>query len=280
MSDAHSPVPAPSGASVVIETNATVKKSRLWVIVAVLAVVAFAAFSAVWFATREDYQPGPAARAIVSGMSEAGIDADIPDDQLRCIDEVYGDIVPTATEAGGFDPLNSMGDDPESDRLMGRVLDECFDKETRVTAIAASMVADGSATEEQADCAATALDDAFVDAGGYEAAFSDTDELMGLAFGLLASLSECGIDLFSSMGDPSAVDMDYSVCEIDFNTVSTALEAYQSANGKNAESWDDLDGEFLFGDYSDRFTIETGSDGTVTLTGIGECEGYTFSIGA
>ncbi len=273
MSDA----PTPSPASVVVDTNAMVKKSRPGVIIAVLAVVAFVAFSVVWFATRDSYQPGPAARAVVQGMDEAGIDASLSDEQLRCIDEAYGDIAPELAEEGGFDPLNSMGDDPEMDRLTGRVLDDCFDKDTRVAAMAASMVADGSATEEQADCAATALDDAFVDAGGYEATFSDSDALMGMAFGLLGALGECGIDMFSGMDDTSSDTGGYAVCEVDFRTVSTALEAYQADTGTNAESWDDLS-NFLLDDYTDRFTIEANSDGSVTLTGIGECEGYSFSI--
>ena len=277
------PDPAPAPASVVVETNADVKKSHLGVIIAIVAVIAFVGFSVVWFATREGYEPGPAAQAVIKGMRDAGIDAELSDDQLQCIDDLFAGSDPSLIGGGSFDPLNSIGEDPESDRLSGQMLDDCFDKDTRIAAFAASMVADGSATAEQADCAAAVFDDAFVDAGGYEATFSDPDQMAGLAFGLFGALAECGIDVFGGMDDETDATFDttdFAMCDVDFSIVSTALEAYQADNGKNAETWDDLVPVLLYEDYSDRFTIEGGSDGSVTLTGIGECEGYSLSLGA
>lgn len=284
MSDQHTPdLPAPDAprsSSVVLDTNATVKKSRLGVIVAVVAVVAFVGFSVAWFATREDYTPGPAAQAVLKGMEEAGVDIELSDDQLRCIDDLAEGIDPAVFETNGIDPMNSIGEDAEYDRIAGRMLDDCFDKATRVALFGASLVADGTATEEQADCAGTALDDAFLDAGGYEATFTEPDQMMGLFFGLFGAMSACGIDLFGGMDEPWEVSApDFAACDADFSTVSTALEAYQADNGKNAETWDDLS-DLLSEDYSYEFTIEAGSDGSVTLTGIGDCEGYSFGIGA
>jgi len=186
---------------VVVNANATVKKSRLGIIAAAVVVLGLVAFSVVYFATRDsddDYQPGPVAQAMLDSMAEEGVAPQLSGSQLRCVDDAGKGIDPAMISGGALDTLD-LEQDPEMAAFVGAVYDDCFDRDTRIDLFAAGMVADGSGTAEAAQCAATALDDAVLKAGGYTEMFSGSGEaLMSLVFGMIGTMAECGIEM---MGD-------------------------------------------------------------------------------
>lgn len=281
------PLPDPQAApdSVLLDTNAEVKKSRTPMIIGAVVVVALVAF-VVWFATRSEdkYKPGPAAQGLIDGLAEQGIDVKLSDSSLKCVDDTLKGVDPSVF-AGSVDPLGGdSSDDPEQNRLMGKMFDDCLSRATRVALFADGMTKDGTATADQAQCAAETLDDAIVGGGGYEAMMSDPESMLGIVFGMFAELEKCGIDMMGGLDDSSDVTTDtaaFAACESDFNTVSNALGDYRSDHDKNAQSWADLVPDYLDDDsLSTSFEITSDADGTVTMTGIGDCEGYSYSIGA
>ena len=280
------PLPAPQPAdSVILDTNAEVKKSRTPMIIGAVVVIALVAF-VVWFATRSEdkYKPGPAAQGLVDGLARQGIDVKLSDSSLKCVDDTLKGVDPSVFDT--VDPLSTgdSSDDPEQNRLMGKMFDDCLSRETRIALFAEGMTQDGSATEEQATCAAEALDSAIVAGGGYESMMSDPESMLGIVFGVLADLEKCGIDMMGGLDDSSDVTTDtaaFAACETDFNTVSSALGDYRTDHDKNAQSWADLVPDYLADDsLSSSFEITADADGTVIMTGIGDCEGYSYSIGA
>jgi hypothetical protein len=271
-------VPEPS---IVIDPNATVKKSRWGVIVAVVVVLAFVAFSVVWFATRDSsdgYKAGPAAQALLDSMHSADINVPLSGKELKCIDELYAGVDLALLRDQTFDPMNS--DDPELAALGGKLFDDCLERQTRIDILAAGMTQDESATAEQKQCAGKVVDDAILGAGGYVALMADDSAFSTIVMGLFASLAGCGLDLFGATDDSTYETVDFSGCDTDYTVATTALDAYRADHDKNPTSWDDLYPDYVTTDLSDRFTVEGGSDGSVTLTGIGDCEGYSYSIGA
>ncbi|MEI7547306.1 MAG: hypothetical protein WCK21_04520 [Actinomycetota bacterium] len=184
--------------SVVIDANATVKQSRLPFYVAAVAVVALAAFTVIYFTTRDsadDYKPGPVALAVADSMKTSGLDLRLSGAEMKCIDQAGKGIDPQTIKDTSFDKLDT-GADPDFAAFAGALFDTCFDQARRVDLFAAGMTADGSATDRQATCAATALDGAVIKAGGYKKLFAAGEsEMMTLAFGILGAMSECGIDL-------------------------------------------------------------------------------------
>lgn len=284
MSDS-SPPPVPTPPSVVIDTNAKVKIPRWPLIVPIVVVAALVAFTVVWFATRDDspYEAGPAATAFVAGFAGEGegegAQVQLTEREMKCIDDAFADVDEREYDRG-FDPMNSFGNSPAVRESTGRALDDCLDRDSRIELLAASLVNDGTADREGAVCMAEAFDAAVVDGDGYAPLFADDDAMGAVVFDLFEAFEDCGVSLFDP-GDPTFDEGDLSGCEFDFNTVSTAIEAYYASYGENAQSWDDLYPEFVIADLSDRFTIEPGDEpGSVVATGIGDCDGYSFSYGA
>lgn len=187
-----------SNDSVVLETNTTVKKSRLPIVAAAVVVAALAAFTIVYFATRDskdDYTAGPIAQAMVDSLKNSGADITFSGSELKCVDDKGKGLDAATIEAGSFDTIDTTTN-PEMAAFAGKVYDQCFGRATRVDLFAAGMAADGTATPEQATCAAEALDDGMIAAGGYEKVFtSDGTDMMTVVFGLFGALGECGIDL-------------------------------------------------------------------------------------
>lgn len=205
MSDTAAPS-GPSTSSVVLDTNATVKSSRIAVIMATVAVFAFVAFSVVWFATRDGYEPGPAASALLDSLERQEVDVELSDAELECVDEVMEGVDPSVFSDNPVDPLSVDPNDPEAAAQAGRMFDECFVQQTRIAVFAAGMTSDGTTTPEQADCAAKVFDDAIMGAGGYGEFLSGSEEMMGMMFGLFGALEECGIDIFGAMDATSGDD--------------------------------------------------------------------------
>lgn len=187
--------------SVVIDSNATVKKSRLPIFAAAAVVVALVAFTVVYFVTKDsgEYKPGPVAQSMLDSLQSEGIEIELSDDELKCIDREGEGIDPELIANGTLDTIDAT-ENPELAAFAGKVYDKCFERASRIDLFAAGMVADGSGTPEQAQCAAAALDDAVMDAGGFEALLGDEggEQLMGLVFGLMGAMAECGIEM---MGD-------------------------------------------------------------------------------
>lgn len=280
-----SPPPVPRPGSVVIDTNAKVKISRWPLIVPIVVVAALVAFTVVWFATRDDspYEAGPAATAFVAGFVGTGEGASeqvqLTERELKCIDDAFADVDEDEYDRG-FDPMYVFGNSAALRESTGRALDECLDRDSRIELLAASLVNDGTAEGEDVVCMAEAFDAAVVDGEGYAPLFTDEEAMGELLFDLFEAFEDCGVSLFDP-GDPTFDEGDLSGCEFEFNTVSTAIEAHYASYGENAQSWDDLYPEFVSADLSDRFTIEPGDDpGSVVATGIGDCDGYSFSYGA
>lgn len=280
-----SPPPVPTPRSVVIDTNAKVKIPRWPLIVPIVVVAGLVAFAVVWFATRDDspYEAGPAATAFVAGFvgTDEGADEQVQltERELECIDEAFADVDEDEYDRG-FDPMDVFANSAAARKSTGRALDDCLDRDSRIELLAASLTNDGTAEGEEAVCMAEVFDAAVVDGEGYTPLFADDDAMAELAFDLLEAFEDCGVSLFDP-GDPTFDEGDISGCEFDFNTVSTAIEAYYASYGENAQGWDDLHPEFVIADLSDRFTIEPGDDpGSVVATGIGDCDGYSFTYGA
>ena len=210
MTDPGTPPPppqsAPAPSSVVVDERATVHVSKWPIWVAILAVVAFVGFTVVWFVTNEEdsYTPGPMAGAFLDGIDQQGFDVEVRDDALRCIDDNAGDLDPAVIFGDGsdLDPLASNVE-PGSDEsaFLGTMFDECLDHTERVALLTESLMTDApeDVTREQGECIAGALDDAFVDAGGYSPIFEDPQAAMAVVFGMLGAFQDCGVDM-SSLG--------------------------------------------------------------------------------
>ena len=87
---AQTPAPAPTP-SVVLDHNATVKRSHRAAIVGVVVAVGLVAFTVIWFATRDTspYDPGPAAIAFVDGFVGDGEPVKLSDRELKCVDDAF-----------------------------------------------------------------------------------------------------------------------------------------------------------------------------------------------
>lgn len=207
MSDTPTPEAAPtSSASVVIDHNAKVAVSRRPVYLAVAAVVAFVAFTVVWFAvkSKDDYQPGPVAKGFVGFLDEHHVKAEVQDSELKCIDDNSDGIPADFFDNESFDALDGTSADARSEEFGITLLDECLQRPSRVAMLAAGMAEDGSLDAEQADCFAGRIDDYVIGAGGYrvlsEASDDDSQaasDLLGVVFGAMA---ECGLDLSQLSG--------------------------------------------------------------------------------
>ena len=264
--------PAPSGehtsTSVVVEANATVKKSRLPMVLGALVVAGLVAFTIVYFATRDEqqaYQPGPEATAVAQGLKTSGIEVALADDELKCIDSTFAGYDVAAFD-GGFDPF--AGDlDEEASIRAGAMFDECLQQPSRLAIVAGSMSAGGFASDEKAQCAAKGFDQLVLDNGGYTQALGVSDQ--DLTEQLLAIFSDCGVDL----GSGGATDS--SPCEVELKVLQTATEAYFADTGTDATGWDDLVPEYLREEMSDRWEFVPASGGSApTFVGLGVCEGY------
>lgn len=193
---------AASTPSVVIDRDAKVAISKRPVYLAIAAVVAFVAFTVVWFAVQEDYEPGVVAKSFLAQIEEKGIDADPTDDELRCIDDSAEGMAPTFFTDGGLDVLDGTDTSDATTAYAVKVLDECMSKPTRVAFLAAGMAEDGSMNAEQATCLAGKLDDVVVESGGYATIIgSETPQAATALFSVIfTGMAECGIDLTQMMG--------------------------------------------------------------------------------
>lgn len=196
--------PAPRS-SVVVDTNAVVKVSKRPVFIAVAVVLAFVAFTVVWFATRssDDYQPGRVAQGFLDAIDRSGAHATPSAAELRCIDDAGQGIDASIFEA---DDLNLMGgattNDPRLQEFAGKVFDDCLTKASRVALLASGLTQGGDVTGEQAECLATKWDDAFVAGGGYKKAFGAGENgLSSMMLAVFGAMGECGIDM--NFGDGS-----------------------------------------------------------------------------
>jgi len=185
-----------SGQSVVLDRNVTVRVSKRPQLLAVAAVVAFAAFTVIWFAARGDdgyanYKAGPVARSFVEAQREAGASVDLSGEELACIDRVGARIDP-ADLAEGFNFTDAATKDDVRE-FGGKVYDDCLSRETRVSLFAGSMNYLGRpVTGDAAICAATKLDDAILEAGGYrQLASGDMDVRLGFVQVMFGAFAEC-----------------------------------------------------------------------------------------
>jgi len=263
--------PQPEGVqpSVVLDANATVKKSRLPMVLTTLVVLGLVAFTVVYFATRDEkaaYRPGPESAAIVQGLAVNGIEVAFTDDELPCIDDTFSGYDLSLLEVG-YDPFDG-GLDADAMARTGTMFEDCLQRASRQGLIAGSMAMEGFANDEQASCAAEGFDALVLDTGGYVVAMSsDAPDVSDEMFTIF---SDCGIDL--GFGDASA---DSSPCAAGLKTLQTAIEAYFATNGTDATSFDDLVPDFVRDDPSNEFEFVPGVDGSIpTVHGIGECEGY------
>lgn len=278
---AAAPGPSAPPPSVVIDTNAKVKFPRWPLIVPIVVVAGLVAFTVVWFATRDDspYEPGPAVTAFVAGFVGDGEPVALTDREMMCIDDAFADVDEDEYDRD-FDPMDSFGNSAAVRKSTGRALDDCLDRDSRIELLAASLAIDGMVEGDGAACVAETFDASVVGGEGYSPLFADEEAMNEMLLDLFDAFEDCGVSLFDP-GDPTFDEGDLSGCEFDFNSVSAAIEAYYASYGENAQGWDDLYPEFLLTDLSDRFTIEPGDDpGSVVATGIGECDGYSFSYDA
>lgn len=197
MSDVPPPPPghgAPPPMTVVIDTNATVKRSRLPLVLGVVVVVGLVAGFVVWFVAAgkgDSYEPGPAAIAIQTGLKEADIDVTLSNAELKCIDTTFDGADLTDLE-GAYDPF---GGELAGDTMArsGTMLDVCLTEATRLDMIVGSLAAsDIGADDTERRCAAVKFDAIVSDHGGYEDLMvNDTD----ISTETLAAFSDCGMDL-------------------------------------------------------------------------------------
>lgn len=196
-------------------------------------------------------------------MAEAGLDVDLDDEALACIDDVFAGVDLTLFDSE-FDPFAGDLDDEDINGRSGRMLDECLDEEARVALVGASMTMAELGTEEQVLCAAQGFDALVLDTGTYEDLLLNeidvTDAMLDL-FG------ECGMDL----GDEVTSEDE---CTTELRVIQTAIEAYFAANGVDAESYADLVPEYLREDPSERFEFSLDDSGVPAPIGINECDGY------
>ncbi|MEQ1700103.1 MAG: hypothetical protein ABMA25_08335 [Ilumatobacteraceae bacterium] len=210
MTDTPTPeAPQPPTTSVVIDRNAQVAVSRRPMYVAIAAVVAFAAFTVVWFAARDEYEPGPAAKSFLSALADSGVAADPEDDELQCIDDSADGLDPSFFADGGLDVLGGEQVDEAQQAFAIKVLDECLNQPSRVALLASGMSEDGSLNSEQATCLAGKMDDAIVGNGGYASLIEmgDSSEAAGeLVSVIFSSMATCNIDFGQMTGGDSEED--------------------------------------------------------------------------
>ncbi len=270
--DAQVPPNLPAS-SVVLDTNATVNKSHLPLIITGVLVVAFAAYSVVWFATRDAaYQPGPAAKAVVQGLTSADLGVELSGTELKCIDTTFAGADLTEL-AGAYDPFGIDLSEDLLDRTF-TMFDDCLERSSRLDLLAASLQASDLGTDDQRRCAAEKYDALVLDNGGYHAVMV---EYADLGDSTLAIFTDCGIDVLgdSGSGSGSGDSGTGSPCEAERRTLETAIEAYYATNGVDANGWADLVPDFLRDDPSARWEFVPSVDGGYpTVVGVGECDGY------
>lgn len=212
MTDETPITPAPGAApapSVVIDRDAKVAISKRPLFLAIAAVVAFVAFTVVWFAVQEDYEPGVVAKSFLAQIEQHGIDADPTDDELRCIDDSAEGIDPTFFTEGGVDVLDGVDVGEAETAFAVKVLDVCMRKPTRVALLASGMAEDGTLDAEQATCLAGKLDDVVVEQGGYATLIGAEDSpeaATSMLSVIFTGMGECGIDLTDMMGSEISDD--------------------------------------------------------------------------
>jgi hypothetical protein len=197
MTDVPPPPPghgAPHPTTVVVDTNATVKKSRLPLVLGVVVVVGLVGGFVVWFVaagTGDDYKPGPAAVAVQAGLKEANITVTFSNAELKCIDTTFAGADLTDLE-GAYDPFGGdLGDDITA--RSGTMLDVCLTDATRLDMIVGSLAgADLGADDTQRRCAAGKFDTIVSDHGGYEEVMVNDIDVSTEA---LAAFADCGMDL-------------------------------------------------------------------------------------
>jgi hypothetical protein len=273
--DIQAPPPPPAPvSSVVLDTNAKVSKSHLPLIIAGVLVVAFAAYSVVWFATRDAaYQPGPAATAVVQGLSNADLGVEFSGGELKCIDTTFAGADLTEL-AGAYDPFGVDLSEDLLDRTF-TMFDDCLEQASRLDLLTASLKASDLGTDDQRRCAAEKYDALVLDNGGYHAVMVD---YVDLGDKTLAVFTDCGIDILGGSDSTDSGSGDSgsgSPCEAERRTIETAIEAYYASNGFDATGYSDLVPDYLRDDPSDRWEFVPGVDGGYpTVLGLGECEGY------
>lgn len=198
-------------------------------------------------------------------MAEAGLEVDLDDEALACIDEVFAGVDLTLFDTQ-YDPFAGDLDDEDINGRSGRMLDECLDEEARVALVGASMTSAELGTAEQVLCAAQGFDALVLDMGTYEELLLNEIDVMDP---MLALFGECGMDL----GDDASLET-ASDCETTQRVIEVAIEAYFADNSVDAESYADLVPEYVREDPSDTFELVSGDDGVPVPIGVNECDGY------
>lgn len=195
--------PAPTS-SVVIDTDTKMPATNRGLIAAIVVAAVLAGAFVVWVVAArsdDDYEPGPVAQAFVRSVEESGADVELSTKELSCIDKEGASLDPELLTDDSFELFGENTPDEETLEIAGTIFDECLSRDTRVALFAGSMAAEGDLDVEQATCVGEALDDVFLDAGGYGVVFKAGEDAMGTAmFSILGALGECGLDLEEMMG--------------------------------------------------------------------------------
>ncbi|MEI7548553.1 MAG: hypothetical protein WCK21_10930 [Actinomycetota bacterium] len=268
----HPPEAGTHASSVVIDTNATVERSHLSVILSVFVALGLIAFTVVYFAVHDSpngYTAGPAAKAVLKGLANAEIHVTFTGSELKCIDSTFAGF-DLAVFDDPFDPFDGSGDTDTLTRA-GTMFDHCLQKPGRRAVIAGSMMVDGFATAKQAKCAAAGFDDLVRKNGGYGPLFKNSD-YSTLGADVFTVFGDCGVDASGGTGGTS---VDNSPCTAEQFTIETAIEAYYAEYQVDATGYAQLVPNFLKADPSARFQFVPSVNGEIpTVHGIGECDGY------
>ncbi len=195
MSSPSEPVQPTS--SVVIDSNAKVPRRRWPALLAVLAVLAFVAYSVVWFVTSDDdYTAGPVAQAWLDNLADSGQQIDTSGYDLACIDDAGAELDPVDITAAEFDLISSLGE-PDFDAFTSEVYDHCLSRGQRVELLTASLVAsDDTIDAEVATCLSEALDDLVDEAGGWNPVIADSEMFFSVVTELMDTrAADCGYEL-------------------------------------------------------------------------------------
>lgn len=199
-------IPSPNGqaptSSVVIDTDTKMPATNRGLIAAIVVAAVLVGAFVVWIvAAGSDYEPGPVAQAFMRSVEESGADVDLSTEEMACIDDEGAGIDPELLTDDSFELFGENMPDAETIEIAGTIFDECLSRDTRVALFAGSMAAEGDLDVEQAACVGEALDDVFLDAGGYGEVFKAGEDAMGTAmFSIFGALGECGLDLEEMMG--------------------------------------------------------------------------------
>lgn len=201
-------IPSPNGpaptSSVVIDTDTKMPATNRGLIAAAVVAAVLVGTFVVWIVASggdDDYEPGPVAQAFVRSVEESGADVELSTKELACIDDEGAGLDPELLTDDSFELFGENLPDAETIEIAGTIFDECLSRETRVALFASSMAAEGDLDVAQATCVGEALDDVFLDAGGYGEVFKAGEDAMGTAmFSIFGALGERGLDLEEMMG--------------------------------------------------------------------------------